>query len=35
MSFDILGIDQNKAYDIKPKKGGDLPFDFRGKGTVS
>ena len=28
------GIDQNKAYDVKPKGGGDLPFDFNGKGDI-
>ena len=29
MCFDILGVDLNRsgAYNIKPKPGGDLPFD--------
>ena len=26
MSFDTLLVDQNKAYNIKPKAGGQLPF---------
>jgi len=26
MSFDTLLVDQNKAYNIKPKTGGQLPF---------
>ena len=34
MSFDILGVDQSKAYDIKPKPGGDLPFDREGEGNI-
>ena len=34
MSFDILGVDQNKAYNIKPKPGGDLPFDREGEGNI-
>ncbi|EJK56917.1 hypothetical protein THAOC_23100 [Thalassiosira oceanica] len=29
-----VGIDQNKAYDVKPKSGGDLPFDFDGEGDI-
>ena len=32
--FAILGVDQNKAYDIKPKPRGDLPFDFNGEGDI-
>ena len=28
------GIDLDKAYDIKPDIGGDLPFDFRGDGSI-
>lgn len=35
MSFDILGIAVKKSYNIKPKAGGDLPFDFEGDGSVS
>jgi hypothetical protein len=35
MGFDILDLyDRNNAYDIKPKPGGDLPFDFRGEGNL-
>ena len=35
MHFDTLGIDgRNKAYNIKPKPGGDLPFDFEGDGSI-
>ncbi|KAL7549537.1 hypothetical protein ACHAWF_012803 [Thalassiosira exigua] len=34
MCFDELGIDQNKAYSIKPRPGGDLPFDFNGDGSI-
>mmetsp|Transcript_2015 Transcript_2015/g.4432 ORF Transcript_2015/g.4432 Transcript_2015/m.4432 type:complete len:363 (+) Transcript_2015:488-1576(+) len=31
MCFDILGIDnESEVYNIKPKLGGDLPFDFDG-----
>jgi len=29
-----LGIDRNKAYDVKPKSGGDLPYDFHGEGNI-
>ena len=33
--FDLLGADpKNKAYHIKPKPRGDLPFDFRGNGNI-
>mmetsp|Transcript_12899 Transcript_12899/g.23746 ORF Transcript_12899/g.23746 Transcript_12899/m.23746 type:complete len:512 (+) Transcript_12899:157-1692(+) len=32
--FTILGVDQSKAYDIKPKPRGDLPFDFNGEGDI-
>ena len=24
----------NKAYDVKPKSGGDLPYDFHGDGNI-
>jgi len=34
LHFTELGIDQNKAYDVKPKSGGDLPFDFHGDGNI-
>jgi len=36
MYFEILGVDQNRtgAYNIKPKPGGDLPFDFDGYGSI-
>ena len=35
MSFGLLGLDANdRVYDIKPKPGGDLPFDFGGLGQV-
>ena len=36
MCFDILGVDLNRtgAYNIKPKPGGDLPFDFHGEGSI-
>jgi len=35
MNFDVLGIEAtNKAYAIKPDKGGSLPFDFDGKGNI-
>ena len=34
MSFDILGVDKNKAYNIKTKANGDLPFDFNGSGNI-
>jgi hypothetical protein len=34
MSFEELGIDHNMAYNIKPKLGGDLPFDFHGDGSI-
>ena len=34
MSFDVLGVDQNKAYNIKPKRGGTLPFDFNGDDSI-
>ena len=30
MSFDILGVDQNKAYNIKTAGNTPLPFDFHG-----
>ena len=33
MSFDILGVDQNKAYNIKAKN-NELPFDFYGNGSI-
>ena len=32
--FDELGVDQSSAYNIKPKPGGDLPFDFHGDGSI-
>lgn len=35
MAFPTLGLDHlNKVYDIKPKPKGELPFDFRGDGTI-
>lgn len=34
MSFGVLGVDQNKAYDIKPKRDGTLPFDFNGDDSI-
>jgi len=34
MCFDELGVENNKAYNIKPKSGGDLPFDFTGGGSI-
>ena len=35
MSFGLLGLDANdRAYDIKPKQGGNIPFDFNGFGKV-
>ena len=34
MSFDILGVDVNRAYDIKPEEGGVLPFDYCGEGSI-
>ena len=35
MSFGLLGLDSNdRVYDIKPKPGGDLPFDFHGEAQV-
>ena len=34
MYFDILNVDENKAYNIKPESGGDLPFDFSGTGDI-
>jgi len=34
MCFDELGLDHNKAYNIKPNLGGDLPFDFHGEGSI-
>lgn len=34
-SFDVLGLDpRDKVYNIKPKKGGDLPFDFDGDDCI-
>ena len=33
MSFDVLGVDQNKAYNIKAKN-NQLPFDFYGNGSI-
>ncbi|KAL7541679.1 hypothetical protein ACHAXR_011125 [Thalassiosira sp. AJA248-18] len=34
LAFDLLGVDNGKAYDVKPKPGGDLPFDFCGRGNI-
>jgi hypothetical protein len=35
MSFPILGLDhKNKAYHIKPKAGGNLPFDFNADHSI-
>mmetsp|Transcript_33701 Transcript_33701/g.76072 ORF Transcript_33701/g.76072 Transcript_33701/m.76072 type:complete len:491 (+) Transcript_33701:80-1552(+) len=34
LHFTSLGIDLNEAYDVKPKSGGDLPFDFHGDGNI-
>jgi hypothetical protein len=35
MSFPLLGLDAtNRVYDIKPKPGGHLPFDFHGTGEI-
>ncbi|EJK62973.1 hypothetical protein THAOC_16396 [Thalassiosira oceanica] len=34
LNLPTKGIDQNKAYDVKPKSGGDLPFDFHGDGNI-
>ncbi|KAL7450628.1 hypothetical protein ACHAWC_002512 [Mediolabrus comicus] len=33
MSFDILGVDKDKAYNIKAKN-NQLPFDFDGNGSI-
>ena len=33
MSFDVLGVDLNKAYNIKAKN-TQLPFDFHGDGNI-
>ena len=32
--FPTKGIDQSEAYDIKTTGGGDLPYDFTGKGSI-
>ena len=34
MNLSTKGIDRNKAYDVKPKRGGDLPYDFNGYGNI-
>mmetsp|Transcript_33699 Transcript_33699/g.76066 ORF Transcript_33699/g.76066 Transcript_33699/m.76066 type:complete len:509 (+) Transcript_33699:80-1606(+) len=34
LHFTSLGIDLNEAYDVKPKSGGDLPYDFHGEGDI-
>lgn len=34
MDFGTLGVDQNEKYNIRPKPGGTLPFDFNGDDSI-